>query len=90
MCGADAAPCPAGVWLPANLPYLTPVRADLTLVGVPVPAGVVAFDLVYRPASVRYGLWLAGGTLLALALLGLWAARRTWNTKDAKVAKGAK
>ena len=78
-CSADAAPCPAGVWTAANLPYLAPVRADLTLVGVPVPAGVVAFDLVYQPASVRYGLWIAGGTLLVLILLGLWlAARRVY------------
>jgi hypothetical protein len=66
-CGG--APCPAGVWPAANLPYLAPVRADLTLVGVPVPAGAVAFDLVYRPDSVRDGLWISG-VVLALLLAG--------------------
>ena len=63
----------------AKLPYLAPVRADLTLVGVPVPAGIVAFDLVYQPASVRYGLWIAGATLLVLIVLGLWRAVRVWS-----------
>lgn len=43
-------------------------RANLTLVGIPVPAGSWRFDLVYDPDSVRYGLWSSGATL---ALLGL-------------------
>ena len=78
-CGVDALPCAAGVWPAADLPYLAPVRADLTLVGVPVPAGQVAFDLVYRPDSVHNGSWISGGTLLVLILLGLWhAARRVF------------
>ena len=45
------------------------MRADLTLVGVPVPAGSVTFDLVYRPDSVRIGLWISGA-VLALLLAG--------------------
>jgi hypothetical protein len=72
-CGADDAPCAADIWPTAELPYLTPVRADLTLVGVPVPTGTVTFDLVYRPDSVRNGLWIAGGTLALLVMLGMWA-----------------
>ena len=66
----DGGACPAGVWPAAELPYLAPVRANLTLVGVPVPAGAVTFDLVYRPDSVRAGLWITG-VVLALLLLAL-------------------
>jgi hypothetical protein len=50
------------------------VRANLTLVGVPVPAGVVEFDLVYEPDSVKWGLWISSATLLALAGAGGGAA----------------
>ncbi|MCC6168624.1 MAG: YfhO family protein [Caldilineaceae bacterium] len=65
--------------LPGSAPgdLLQPVRADLTLVGVPVPAGEVAFDLVYAPASVRWGLWISGMTaLLLVALIGGSVLRR--------------
>jgi hypothetical protein len=68
---ADAAnPLPA-------LPLLAPVRADLALVAVPVPAGEVAFTLRYAPASVRHGLLIGGVTLLlCLGLaLALWLRR---------------
>jgi hypothetical protein len=71
-CEGAANPLPA-------LPLLTPVRADLTLVAVPVPAGEVAFTLRYAPASVRIGLLIGGVSLLAsLGLaLALWL-RRDW------------
>jgi hypothetical protein len=55
-----------------------PVRADLTLVAVPVPAGTLQFDLVYAPASVRWGLWISAVTLgLAAVLLAgqAWSGR---------------
>ncbi len=39
------------------------VRADLTLLGVPVPPGAWIIDLHYRPDSVRYGLVISLGTL---------------------------
>jgi uncharacterized membrane protein YfhO len=43
-------------------------RTNLTLLGVPIPAGSWRFDLVYEPASVRIGLWISGVTLILLAL----------------------
>jgi hypothetical protein len=58
-------------------PYFTPVRSDLTLVGIWVPAGAVEFDLRYRPLSVRMGLWISGGTLLLLLGTILWPGRRS-------------
>ena len=69
-CVAAANPLPA-------LPLLTPVRADLTLVAVPVPAGEVAFTLRYAPASVRNGLLTGGVTLLlsVVLALALWLRR---------------
>lgn len=45
---------------------LQPVRANLTLLGVPIPAGKVTFDLVYAPNSVRMGQMISGGVLLLL------------------------
>jgi hypothetical protein len=61
---------------PLGLPALRPLRTNLTLVGVPVPPGSWRFDLVYQPASVRWGLWMSGGTLLLLAAAVLWHWRR--------------
>ena len=46
------------------------LRADLTLVAVPLPAGVSTFTLHYAPQSVRTGLWISGAAL-AMLLLGL-------------------
>lgn len=63
---AESAACVPGS-APGGL--LQPVRADLTLVGIPLPAGEVAFDLVYAPASVRWGLWVSGVTALLLAVV---------------------
>ncbi|MFN8464607.1 MAG: hypothetical protein U0X20_03615 [Caldilineaceae bacterium] len=57
---------------PLGLPAFEPQRANLTLVGVPVPAGSFTFDLVYHPDSVRWGLWISGVTLLVLAVLAAW------------------
>jgi hypothetical protein len=46
-----------------------PLRTDLTLIGVVVPPGNVGFELVYAPASVHIGLWIAAGALMALAVM---------------------
>ncbi len=46
------------------------VRADLTLIGVPVPAGTWAVDLRYRPLSVRVGLAVSLLSLGLALLLG--------------------
>jgi hypothetical protein len=48
---------------------------------VPVPPGSWRFDLVYQPASVRWGLWMSGGTLLLLAAAVLWHWRGRRNQR---------
>jgi hypothetical protein len=57
-------------------PYFEPVRANLTLVGIWLPPESVEFVLRYRPFSVRLGLWISGGTLLALLGITLWHRHR--------------
>ena len=57
---------------PLGLQAFAPQRANLTLVGVPVPAGSFTFDLVYQPDSIRAGLWISGATLLVLVVLAAW------------------
>lgn len=57
-------------------PPTAPLRANLTLLGVPIPAGRVVFDLRYQPDSVRLGLWLGGVTFGVLALAGIFAVWR--------------
>jgi hypothetical protein len=52
-------------------------RVNLTLLGVPVPAGEHCFALVYWPDSVRLGLWISAGTLALLVILGTWRLVRT-------------
>lgn len=70
-------------WLPgwraavrrAGEPAATPVavvRADLTLLGVPVPPGESTVELIYRPASVTIGLLISAASALLLALLWPW------------------
>lgn len=64
----------------APAPLAEPLRVNLTLLGTPIPAGTVAFDLIYAPDSVRIGLWISGATVGLLALGGLlaaWQARRS-------------
>ncbi len=57
---------------PLGLRAFAPQRANLTLVGIPVPAGSFAFDLVYQPDSIRVGLWISAATLLVLVVLAAW------------------
>ncbi len=56
-----------------RLPVL---RADLTLPGIPVQAGASHIDLIYHPASVRWGLLIGGLTLLLLGAALIWRRRR--------------
>ena len=77
QCGRPPGACSADTAPILGLPAFVPVRADLTLVAVPVPAGVVQFDLVYQPTSVRLGLWISGLTLLLLLGVALLAAVKT-------------
>lgn len=57
---------------PLGLRAFEPQRANLTQIGIPVPAGSFTFNLVYQPDSIRWGLWISGATLLVLVILGLW------------------
>jgi hypothetical protein len=57
------------------------MRADLTFLGIAIPPGESEIELVYRPASVRYGLLTSGTALILLGLFGLarWLGRhRNW------------
>jgi hypothetical protein len=60
--------------------YFAPMRANLTLLGIWVPAGESAFTLRYQPNSVRNGLWISGATLLLLLGATLWHG---WNVRRA-------
>lgn len=52
------------------------VRANLTLIGVPIPAGEVQFELRYWPNSLQSGLWISGGTMALLFMAALWRTMR--------------
>ena len=73
-CGVQNAEC--GMSPVSGLQSFTVYRTDLTLIGVPVPAGQTRFDLVYWPDSVRYGLWISGLTAALLIVACLWRAVR--------------
>jgi hypothetical protein len=63
--------------------YFSPVRANLTLIGMWLPAGESVFSLRYSPASVRVGLWISGGTALVLVVvLVMLAWRRSRSVRD--------
>lgn len=59
---------------PVGLPAFEPLRADLTLIGVPLPKGTYTFDLIYQPDSIRNGLWITGAALILLAVAVSWQA----------------
>jgi hypothetical protein len=75
-CGLRNADCPQSPI--ANLQSFAVYRANLSFIGVPLPAGHTSFDLVYWPDSVHYGLWISGAALglLSLACLWHWLQRR--------------
>ncbi len=67
------------------------LRTDLTLLGLPVPAGESTVELRYRPVSVRLGLLISALTLASLfagivvsrkerarSVLGRWARALPW------------
>ncbi len=63
-----------------GLPPLQVQRVNLTLLGVPIPAGEVSFELHYWPRTVQLGLWISASTALLMVGLGLgrwWWRRRT-------------
>jgi hypothetical protein len=49
----------------SQLPVL---RANLTLLAAPLPPGDLAFDLVYWPASLTWGLAITGGTIFVVGI----------------------
>ncbi len=74
-------------WLPGwriqslipNLQSPIPVlRANLTLLALPLPPGDLAFDLVYWPDSLRWGLAITGGALLAVGIGFLLRRKIRW------------
>ena len=75
MCGSVACP----VADEQGRAYWLPMRADLTLLGIWLPAGESEFVLRYDPPSVRVGLWISGATLLLLVIgslcFGIWRKR---------------
>jgi hypothetical protein len=60
------------------------MRADLTLVGIWLPAGAVDFDLRYNPMSARIGLWVSGGMLL---LVGVAMLRHVLRRRSRQLGK---
>jgi uncharacterized membrane protein len=81
----------AGEPAPRAAPLL---RADLTLLAVPVQPGESTVELTYWPDSVRYGLLISGGAwvLLALAALvqiGKSANRRIGKSANQQIGKSA-
>jgi hypothetical protein len=77
-CNGDA--CPAQDR--EGRPYLQPMRANFTLLGLWLPAGDHTFTLRYNPLSVRLGAWisLASAGLLLGATLARW--RRTATARE--------
>ena len=59
-------------------------RADYIFRAVRVPAGEHTVHLVYRPASLRLGLWLAALAVLATGFTG-WLARRRSTPEQAAI-----
>lgn len=74
-CNGASTACPS-IAEGAGLPAFTPLRTNLTLIGVAVPAGTVHFTLRYWPWSVQLGLWISGGALVLLLLVVGWRWQR--------------
>lgn len=68
-CGKQVETCPqtqAG-----EVPHFTPFRANLSFVGMSLPAGTASFDVVYRPHTFRNGMLISLTTLSVLVLIGI-------------------
>lgn len=72
-CSGGACPAPT-----AARPWLTPLRVNVTQVGLWIPPGGASFTLRYAPTSVAIGVWVSGLTLagMALSALVVWVRRR--------------
>ncbi len=67
----------------ASAPPIEPLRVNLTLLGVPIPAGESVIELRYESASVYIGLWVGAVTLGLLILVAgfiVWQTRRQRST----------
>ncbi|MEZ4712391.1 MAG: glycosyltransferase family 39 protein [Caldilineaceae bacterium] len=53
--------------LPAPDPA-SPLRVNLTQIGIPIQPGETRFTLTYQPNSINYGVGISGGVLLVLVL----------------------
>lgn len=73
--GCDAAQTPF-----SKLTLLSPLRVNLTFVGVVIPKGTTQFELVYTPESVRNGLLISCLTLIFLILFCLGRLWWKWRT----------
>jgi hypothetical protein len=56
------------------------VRANLTLLGISIPAGESTIELIYQPDSVRYGLLVSGTSLVSLVLFVVGRSLFAWRT----------
>ncbi|MBV7338909.1 hypothetical protein KFU94_63960 [Chloroflexi bacterium TSY] len=64
----------------SELGLLSPLRVNLTFIGLVIPPGTTHFELVYKPDSVRRGLFISGLTLLFLTLFCLGRLWWKWQT----------
>ncbi|MCB0142874.1 MAG: hypothetical protein KDE50_23445, partial [Caldilineaceae bacterium] len=62
-----------GIFTLATPDQTSPLRVDLTLLGIPIQPGETRFTLTYQPSSIQNGLGISGGVLL---LVMLWALRK--------------
>ncbi len=72
----DSANCAVKPSPVGNLPAFSVLRANLTFIGIVLPAGEYQFNLVYQPSSVRFGLLISATTLLLILGAGIWRIRR--------------
>ncbi len=78
----------AAIRRPGGASTALPVlRADLTFLAIPVPAGSATVDLSYRPASVRFGLYITSATLLLLLALAVYPRLRARRALSAGAAR---
>lgn len=74
--------CEVGGAHTSGLPLLAPVRANVSLVAIALPAGDVRFILEYAPDSVRTGLIISSATILLLCAVAISRAFSVWRSAD--------